>query len=1355
MRKSLRVFAIAAAIVATSVVFSGLRASGGFTLGNLVVYRVGDGAASLGSAATAVFLDEYTTAGALVQSIPMPTVVNGTQKRLTASGSATTEGFLTLSADGRYLVLTGYDAAVGTASITTSASASVNRVVGRVDAAGVLDTSTGTLAISGGNPRGVASDAGANFWIAGSVGGVQLATFGNSAVTPISTTQTNLREANIFGGQLYLSTGAGTAYRIGAVGSGLPTTSGQTTTSLPGLPTSTGSSNGFFFADLDAGVAGLDTLYVADDVANQLQKYSLVGGTWVSNGALPVSGARGLTATVTGTTVSLFGTAGSSGTTLYTFTDSSGYNAAIAGTTTTIATVAANRAFRGVALTPTNSTPPPPPTPTDPTGVGSAAPASVQAGATTLLTVTVTPGTNPTSTVLAVTADLGAIGGSAAQVFFDDGTNGDLFAGDKVFSFRATVSASTGTGLKTLPATIADTTPGTPVRTGSASIAVTVTAASTSPTGAGSATPNSLRVGNAALLTVMVTPGSNPVSTGLTVIGDLGSIGGSASQAFFDDGTHGDVSPGNNVFSYSAFIPVGTAIGAKSLPITVSDGQGRSSSTAILVTVKPPPPPTTIKISQVYGGGGNSGATYTNDFVELFNIGTTPVDITGWSVQYSSSGASTWTGGGGGNLTRLCPSGPCVIEAGHYFLVQESAGAGGTTAPPAADVAGTIQLAAGAAKIALVASIDPLTGACPIDDSIVDFVGYGGANCAETTPAASLSATLAAVRRANGCVDTNNNANDFVAIGPIPRNSASPSYTCGGSPSQPSGIGIGIPSSIEPAADTLLTVQVSPAVTPPSTTFTVIADLTSVGGLATQQLFDDGTHGDLTAGDRVFSFLALMPATLTTGAKNIVTTIMDAEGRTVTAPITLTIVSPTCGVERWSVKVGTDGTVGLVNLTPYIPATIEALGLVTPPSSVDIDTGGVFAAARSAPVETSVYTVDATMTFYKKEADVDYHIVLDDGNGHTLISEIPSPACIITSATPRVLVPSPLAAGIALARTKFDARLSATSFFQNAGIPVRVSGVGFFDFEHGQTGVAPNAIELHPVLDISFRGFTGTALTSNENPSVYGDTIQLTATVTGGDGTIVPTGNVVFFDAGNSFTAVLDANGQARYTTNQLTAGTHTITAGYGGDDTSVPSTAAPFLQVVGKADQLIDFAALTDRVFGQPDFTVSGGASSGLAVTFTIASGPATIAGNVVHITGLGSVTVRASQGGDSNYNPAPDVTRTFQVLDGTPPTIVSVTPSVTSIWPPSTRMVPVSFTVKVTDDIDPAPSCQVAGVTSNEGSSSDWQITGPASVNLRADRSGAGSGRIYVITVRCTDASGNVSTASATVTVPHDQGD
>src|SRR3954470_22424952 len=355
MRKLLTIVVTATAV--TLALLPTVRATGGFTLGNLVVYRVGDGAAVLGSGATTVFLDEYTTAGVLVQSIPMPTAVSGANKRLTASGSATTEGFLTQSADGRYIVLTGYDAAPGTAGITSSTSASVNRVVGRVDAAGLVDTTTATTAISGGNPRGVASDNGVNFWIAGSNTGVQWVPFGTAVPTTISTTGTNLRQANIFGGQLYLSTGAGAAFRVGSVGTGLPTTAGQLTTSLPGLPTSTGSSNGFFFADLSAAVSGLDTLYVADDGVNQLQKYSLVGGVWTSNGAVTITAARGLTASAQGTTVTLYGSAGGSGNTLYAFSDSSGYNGALTGTQTTIVTAGSNTAFRGIAFTPTNSTP--------------------------------------------------------------------------------------------------------------------------------------------------------------------------------------------------------------------------------------------------------------------------------------------------------------------------------------------------------------------------------------------------------------------------------------------------------------------------------------------------------------------------------------------------------------------------------------------------------------------------------------------------------------------------------------------------------------------------------------------------------------------------------------------------------------------------------------------------------------------------------------------------------------------------------------------------------------------------------------------------------------------------------------
>src|SRR5688572_4352462 len=94
-----------------------------FTPGNLVVYRVGDGSAALSSAATVVFLDEYTPAGVLVQSIAVPTTTSGANRRLTASGSSTTEGLLTRSTDGQFILLTGYDAAVGTAAVAgTTAS---------------------------------------------------------------------------------------------------------------------------------------------------------------------------------------------------------------------------------------------------------------------------------------------------------------------------------------------------------------------------------------------------------------------------------------------------------------------------------------------------------------------------------------------------------------------------------------------------------------------------------------------------------------------------------------------------------------------------------------------------------------------------------------------------------------------------------------------------------------------------------------------------------------------------------------------------------------------------------------------------------------------------------------------------------------------------------------------------------------------------------------------------------------------------------------------------------------------------------------------------------------------------------
>jgi DNA/RNA endonuclease G (NUC1) len=409
--------------------------------------------------------------------------------------------------------------------------------------------------------------------------------------------------------------------------------------------------------------------------------------------------------------------------------------------------------------------------PTNPSGTGNANPGSVVPGGTTLLTVAVTPGANPPSTAHTVTADLSAIGGVANQTFFDDGINGgDLAGGDNIFSFNATVAIGTTGGVKNLPATITETNPQS--RTGSASIALTVVTPTT-PTGVGAANPNSVAAGDPTLLTVTVTPGANPPSTGLTVSANLSSIGGSGAQQLFDNGTNGDTVAGNNVFSFSATVDSGTTPGVKTLPFLINDGQGRSGSGNISLTVaQPPVPPGTIVISQIYGGGGNSGAVYLNDFIEIFNRSNTTVSLAGWSVQYASANGTSWT-----NKTTLSGS----IAPGQYYLVQ---GAAGTTGDginlPPPNATGSINMSATDGKVALVGNNTSLTGGCPLSNpNVIDFVGYGGASCWEGAGAApGLDNETADFRTHSGCKDTDSNGGNFVAATPAPRNTSSPTNIC-------------------------------------------------------------------------------------------------------------------------------------------------------------------------------------------------------------------------------------------------------------------------------------------------------------------------------------------------------------------------------------------------------------------------------------------------------------------------------------------------------------------------------------------------------------------------------------------------
>ena len=180
-----------------------------------------------------------------------------------------------------------------------------------------------------------------------------------------------------------------------------------------------------------------------------------------------------------------------------------------------------------------------------------------------------------------------------------------------------------------------------------------------------------------------------------------------------------------------------------------------------------------VIVSQVYGGGGNAGGLYRNDFIELRNTGSSAVSLAGWSVQYAASTGTTW------QRTNLSGS----IPAGGYYLVQQAAGADTSQAAlPTPDAIGSIAMSSSAGKVALVNNQTTLTGSCPLGGAVVDFVGFGSAtNCSETAPTANLSNGTAALRPGDACTDTNNNAADFQVSPPVPRNSTVVS-ACNGAP---------------------------------------------------------------------------------------------------------------------------------------------------------------------------------------------------------------------------------------------------------------------------------------------------------------------------------------------------------------------------------------------------------------------------------------------------------------------------------------------------------------------------------------------------------------------------------------------
>ncbi|HXA19833.1 MAG TPA: Ig-like domain-containing protein [Thermoanaerobaculia bacterium] len=361
-----------------------------------------------------------------------------------------------------------------------------------------------------------------------------------------------------------------------------------------------------------------------------------------------------------------------------------------------------------------------------------------------------------------------------------------------------------------------------------------------------------------------------------------------------------------------------------------------------------------------------------------------------------------------------------------------------------------------------------------------------------------------------------------------------------------------------------------------------------------------------------------------------------------------------CGVERWSVKTGTDADVALVNLSSSTSQTIVTMRGWTAPSPIPANN-------RVSPFETTQWVLNATLTQYKLESDSDYHLVLSDASGNTMIAEIPSPSCVGGG--------SPFGPGITTARNQFDARFTATSSFQTANIPVQIRGVGMFDFLHGQTGVAPNGIEIHPVLNIVFNpsaaDFTiaaapsalsvvqGTSSTSTISTSISGSFNSAVSLSASG----LPTGASASFSP-SSIAAPGSGSSTATITTSASTpVGTYTVTVtGSGGGTThtatitltvtaaSIPdftiSDSPPSLSVVQGASGSSTVTTAVSGGFNAAVALTASGLPTGATATFSPASiaapgsgsSTATIATSASTPAGSNTVTITGTGGGKTH---------------------------------------------------------------------------------------------------------------------------
>ncbi|MDQ3822383.1 MAG: lamin tail domain-containing protein [Actinomycetota bacterium] len=328
-------------------------------------------------------------------------------------------------------------------------------------------------------------------------------------------------------------------------------------------------------------------------------------------------------------------------------------------------------------------------------------------------------------------------------------------------------------------------------------------------------------------------------------------------------------------------------------------------SSAVAATA--PAASTNVVISEFRVRGPNGG---NDEFVELYNLSGSPVSIGGWKIRGSNSAGTV--------STRATITAGTTLAAGcHYLVTNASATAG----PYSGAVPGDQTYTTGITD-------DGGVAVTLADDTVVDQVGMStGSAFKEGTPVANLGTTnldRSYERKPGGAAgsgtDTDNNSADFQLISPSAPQSSAPAHCIGGVTSTPpSGTGAATPSSVAPGGSSLLTVAVTPGSNPTSTGLAVSGDLTPIGGSATQAFFDDGSNGDAAAGDGTFSYQATVASGTSPGAKTLSTSISDAQGRSGSAPITLTVTPPLVQIGQVQ---------GATHLSPYSGQLVKVEGVV-------------------------------------------------------------------------------------------------------------------------------------------------------------------------------------------------------------------------------------------------------------------------------------------------------------------------------------------------------------------------------------------------------------------------------------------